>query len=650
MNMFTNRDSTSGQMIPWQDWTGFQRDVIDQVATAAGFTYTLHPPSGDGPNCARNANGSKNAPHSYAGAYLCGEQDVTNLTRTHVYWGQFYITPNRLRTSLMTVPVLSDVGLTMVMKPEQASIWDTMWVILMPFTPFTWVFFGGLIVVFALVMWAFDHSGPGGDRVRRARIEDKLPNFYGLKGEHGYFKSSNFMAQMPAYSMKALHTAFGNVSAYQPQNASSSALNVSFAFFMFLFFTTYSAKLTANLTTLQLRHPVSGIGDVPDRQARGVMGNVCSQDGAAYTIWLEENMPGLQMTKGTTTEDMLAELEQGKCEALIVILPAARAITSDSKYSHLRLSVVGEPLQYGNTDFAVGVRKDLPGVQIALSYWIQELRACTEFVRPPKGKCHLSKNIYTIYEDWHPLGSSDGGGSDRLGFDVFLWPLIIIVVITLYACVREVGHPRLRDRLIAVFFGDGLWACAHSHPFVKPGSMSRMGSTWLSRKFDREHVLDVFKQLATTKGSANDDYKRIIRCLRCYLVGPDFQAWQLLVATTDQLDKEILASPLSTFLHRPSTPSRPLTPGRETAASIIAMHWRSKRNDNSRVWQLVSLQAKMLAAALHSLELEEKGLARFSRGFSRRRSSGLQAGADAPAADADAPAADEWTEEEDAAA
>ena len=95
--------------------------------------------------------------------------------------------------------------------------------------------------------------------------------------------------------------------------------------------------------------------------------------------------------------------------------------------------------------------------------------------------------------------------------------------------------------------------------------------TWLSRKFDREHVLDVFKQLATTKGSANDDYKRIIRCLRCYLVGPDFQAWQLLVATTDQLDKEILASPLPTFLHRPSTPARPLTPGRETAASIIAM-------------------------------------------------------------------------------
>ena len=58
----------------------------------------------------------------------------------------------------------------------------------------------------------------------------------------------------------------------------------------------------------------------------------------------------------------------------------------------------------------------------------------------------------------------------------------------------------------------------------------------------------------------------------------------------------------------------------------------------------------MLAAALHSLELEQKGLARLSRGFSRRRSSGLQAGADAPAADADAPAADEWTEEEDAAA
>ena len=70
-------------MIPWQDWTGFQRDAIDQVAVAAGFTYTLHPPSGDGPNCARNANGSKSARIATTGDVSAASR-MTNLTRTHV--------------------------------------------------------------------------------------------------------------------------------------------------------------------------------------------------------------------------------------------------------------------------------------------------------------------------------------------------------------------------------------------------------------------------------------------------------------------------------------------------------------------------------------------------------------------------------------
>ena len=60
----------------------------------------------------------------------------------------------------------------------------------------------------------------------------------------------------------------------------------------------------------------------------------------------------------------------------------------------------------------------------------------------------------------------------------------------------------------------------------------------------------MFKQLATTKGSADDDYKRIIAACGV-TVGPDFQAWQLLVATTDQLDKEILHHLFDTYTVRP---------------------------------------------------------------------------------------------------
>jgi hypothetical protein len=117
MNML----NADGELLPVSEWTGFQRDVIEEVSRRAGFTYTLHSPSGDGPSCARNEDDSKKEPKDYAGAYKCGEEDVYNLTRTHAYWAQYYITPSRLRKSIFTVPVLSDVGLTLLMTPTSLT-------------------------------------------------------------------------------------------------------------------------------------------------------------------------------------------------------------------------------------------------------------------------------------------------------------------------------------------------------------------------------------------------------------------------------------------------------------------------------------------------------------------------------------------------
>ena len=58
MNMF----DSDGGLLPWQEWRGFQRDVIDWVAAKAGFTYTLHLPSGEGEACAKNEDGSVQTP------------------------------------------------------------------------------------------------------------------------------------------------------------------------------------------------------------------------------------------------------------------------------------------------------------------------------------------------------------------------------------------------------------------------------------------------------------------------------------------------------------------------------------------------------------------------------------------------------------
>lgn len=52
-----------------------------------------------------------------------------------MYWAQYYITPGRLKKSLFTSPVISDVGISMVMKPPVKGMWDKSFeLIIVPFT------------------------------------------------------------------------------------------------------------------------------------------------------------------------------------------------------------------------------------------------------------------------------------------------------------------------------------------------------------------------------------------------------------------------------------------------------------------------------------------------------------------------------------
>ena len=52
-----------------------------------------------------------------------------------MFWAQYYITPGRLKKSLFTSPVISDVGISMVMKPPVKGMWDKSFeLIIVPFT------------------------------------------------------------------------------------------------------------------------------------------------------------------------------------------------------------------------------------------------------------------------------------------------------------------------------------------------------------------------------------------------------------------------------------------------------------------------------------------------------------------------------------
>ena len=103
-------------------WDGMVIDMIAWVSKKAGFTYTLSPPTGIGPNCATDSTASLS---QYAVQYNCGSDDVTT-GRTDFYWSLYYITPSRLQTNIMTVPFISDVGVTLTATGAQSKgvIWD----------------------------------------------------------------------------------------------------------------------------------------------------------------------------------------------------------------------------------------------------------------------------------------------------------------------------------------------------------------------------------------------------------------------------------------------------------------------------------------------------------------------------------------------
>ena len=66
---------------------GFVVDMLEWVAQRAGFTYTLHAPTGNGSHC--KASAGVTSLDQYAGQYNCGQDDVTELGLTDVYWGAF---------------------------------------------------------------------------------------------------------------------------------------------------------------------------------------------------------------------------------------------------------------------------------------------------------------------------------------------------------------------------------------------------------------------------------------------------------------------------------------------------------------------------------------------------------------------------------
>lgn len=92
-------------------FSGYIMDMIDGIAARANFTYTIKTPSGFGSLC-HDRLSSNNQTDAFAAKYRtqykCGQSDVNDLPisnyTTDMYWGLYYVTPERQLENQFTLP------------------------------------------------------------------------------------------------------------------------------------------------------------------------------------------------------------------------------------------------------------------------------------------------------------------------------------------------------------------------------------------------------------------------------------------------------------------------------------------------------------------------------------------------------------------
>jgi hypothetical protein len=122
------------------------------------------------------------------------------------------------------------------------------------------------------------------------------------------------------------------------------------------------------------------------------MGPVCAQASTAYANWLQAAFPQMMLFLVVgSTNDMVQAVRNGQCDGIIDTWPNTLAAASNPSFCDARLAIRGEALRFGPQDIAVGVRNDLADVELALSYWIQQLRSCSPTQRG--SPCYNSLNM-----------------------------------------------------------------------------------------------------------------------------------------------------------------------------------------------------------------------------------------------------------------
>lgn len=85
----------------------------------------------------------------------------------------------------------------------------------------------------------------------------------------------------------------------------------------------------------------------------------------------------------------------GHCDGVVDTWPNTEAAATAQRFCNHEIAVIGRPLSMGPQDIAVGVHADMLDTQLAISYWIQQLRSCNPL--SPGSVCYNSLNMKGLY-------------------------------------------------------------------------------------------------------------------------------------------------------------------------------------------------------------------------------------------------------------
>mmetsp|Transcript_23537 Transcript_23537/g.44765 ORF Transcript_23537/g.44765 Transcript_23537/m.44765 type:complete len:858 (-) Transcript_23537:181-2754(-) len=173
--------------------------------------------------------------------------------------------------------------------------------------------------------------------------------------------------------------------------------------------------------TLAMFGTATGIASfdaLQELQALGVQPAACAPAGTALIDFLPAAYPGLNVKGLFGGEDeVLQAFRDGTCSVYITDGPiAAQFVLRRSRRDECiangkPIGVIGEPMGFGLSHYAIGVRRDVdPAVVDTLSYWINVLMSCNPL--DPEGGC-TDGNLATFYE---------GRGGDGTECDYVLFP------------------------------------------------------------------------------------------------------------------------------------------------------------------------------------------------------------------------------------